>query len=68
MHIVKYVKSGETVHWKVILVRAVQATGMTELIPTVRMESQHSVGGPTCHHFPRFVIISEKSWPEVGSR
>jgi len=21
---------------------------------------------PACHHFPRFVIISEKSRPEVG--
>ena len=32
-----------------------------ELIPTVRMESQHSIGSPACHDFPRFVIISEKS-------
>jgi len=32
------------------------------------MESQHSAGAPTCHHFPRSVIISEKAWPEVGSR
>jgi len=39
-----------------------------ELIPTVQMESQHSVGVPTCHDFPRFVIISEKSRPEVGIR
>ena len=39
-----------------------------ELIPTVRMESQHSIGAPTCHDFPRFVIISEKSWLEVGNR
>jgi len=39
-----------------------------ELIPTVYMESQHSVGVPTCHDFPRFVIIWEKSRPEVGSR
>ena len=38
-----------------------------ELIPTVRMESQHSIGAPTCHHLPRFVIISEKSRPEVGN-
>jgi len=22
---------------------------------------------PTCHHFPRFIIISEKSRPEVGN-
>jgi len=36
-----------------------------ELIPRVQMESQHSVGWPTCHHFPRFVIISEISQPEV---
>jgi len=38
------------------------------LIPTVRMESQHAIGAPTCHHVPRFVIISEKSRPEVGNR
>ena len=38
-----------------------------EFIPTVSMESQHSTGGPTCHKFPRFVIISEKSRPEVGN-
>jgi len=25
-----------------------------ELIPTVQVESQHSVGWPTCHDFPRF--------------
>jgi len=28
------------------------------------MESQHSVGWPTSHDFPRFLIISEKSRPE----
>ena len=39
-----------------------------DLIPTVQMESQHSVGVPTYRDFPRFVIISEKSRPEVGSR
>jgi len=39
-----------------------------ELIPTVWMESQHSIGVPTCHDFPRFVIISEKSRLEVGNR
>ena len=39
-----------------------------ELIPMVRMESQHSIGAPTCHDFPRFVIISEKSRLEVGNR
>ena len=32
------------------------------------MESQHSIGAPTCHDFPRFVIISEKSRLEVGNR
>ena len=32
-----------------------------ELIPTVRMESQHSVRVPTSRDFPRFVFISEKS-------
>jgi len=39
-----------------------------ELIPTVRMERQHSIGAPTCDDFPRFVIISEKSRLEVGNR
>ena len=39
-----------------------------EFIPTVSMESQHSTGVPTCHGFPRFVIVSEKSIPEVGNR
>jgi len=39
-----------------------------EFIPTVSVESQHSTGGPTCHDFPRFVIISEKSIMEVGNR
>jgi len=39
-----------------------------ELIPMVRIDSQHSIGAPTCHDFPRFVIISEKSWIEVGNR
>ena len=39
-----------------------------ELIATVRMESQHTIGAPTCHDFPRFVIISEKSRLEVGNR
>jgi len=29
---------------------------------------QHSTGAPTCHDFPRFVIISEKSRLEVGNR
>jgi len=39
-----------------------------EFIPTVSMESQYSTGVPTCHDFPRFVIFSEKSRPEVGNR
>jgi len=39
-----------------------------ELMPTVKMESQHSVGSLTCHEFPRFVFISEISRPEVRSR
>jgi len=30
--------------------------------------SQHSIGAPTCHDFPRLVIISEKSRLEVGNR
>ena len=46
---------------KSFLVRTLLSRGMTELIPTVRMESQHPIGEPTCHDFPRFVIISEKS-------
>ena len=39
-----------------------------EFIQTISVESQHSTGGPSCHDFPRFVIISEKSRPEVGNR
>jgi len=38
-----------------------------ELIPTVHMESQHSVGMPTCRDFLRFVFISQISGPEVGT-
>ena len=53
---------------KSFLVRSLLARRMTELIPTVGMESQHSIGAPTCHDFPRFVIISEKSRPEVWNR
>jgi len=36
-----------------------------ELIPTVQMESQYSVGAPTRRDIPRFVIISQISRPEV---
>jgi len=32
------------------------------------MESQRSAGVPTCRDFLRFVVTSEKSRPEVGSR
>jgi len=32
------------------------------------MESQHSIGAPTNRDFPRFVLISHISRPEVGSR
>ena len=39
-----------------------------ELIPTVRVESQHSVGVPNYRDFPRFLFISQISRPEVGSR
>jgi len=53
---------------KSFLMPCLLARRMTELIPTVQMESQHSIGVPTCHDFPRFVIISEKSWFEVGNR
>ena len=52
-------------------VRALQARGKGndfELIPTVQMESQHSVGVPTCHDFLRFLFILEKSRPKVESR
>jgi len=65
---VKYVKSSQTGHWNVL--SRVRCTGHGndfELIPTVWMESQHSIGAPTCHDFPRFVIILEKSQPEVGN-
>ena len=46
---------------KSFLIQSLLARRMTELIPTVQMESQRSIGAPTCHDFPRFVIISEKS-------
>jgi len=36
-------------------------------IPTVSTEIQHSTGVPTCHDFPRFIIVSEKSRPDVGN-
>jgi len=39
-----------------------------EVISTVKMESQHSVGWPTGRQFPRFVISQEISRPEVASR
>jgi len=48
-----------------------RATGQGDhfqFFPLMSMESQHSTGGPACHDFPRFVIISEKSRPEVGNR
>ena len=48
--------------------RATGQGNQFELIPTVSMESQHSTRGPTCHDFPRFVIVSEKSIAEVGNR
>ena len=35
-----------------------------ELIPTVQIESQHSIGAPTSRDFPRFVIISQISRPD----
>ena len=41
---------------------------MTELIPTVQMENQHSIVASTSRDFPRFVIISQISRPKVGSR
>ena len=49
-------------HWKVLPCAEPAGQGNDfELIPMVRMDSQHSIGAPTCHDFPRFVIISEKS-------
>jgi len=55
---------------KSFLVRSLLARGMTlsSFQRSVRMESQHSIGAPTCHDFPRFVIISDKSRLEVGNR
>jgi len=41
---------------------------MTELIPTVRMESQHPVDGPTSGDFSSIYIVRELSPDEVGSR
>jgi len=38
-----------------------------ELIPTVKMESEHPVDMPIGREFPRFVIISEILRPEVAS-
>ena len=51
-------------------VRGLQARGIT-LSSFQRCQWKaniHSTGGPSCHDFPRFVIISEKSRPEVGNR
>jgi len=39
-----------------------------ELIPTVYMESQHSVDSPTSRDFSSIYIVSELWRPEVGSR
>ena len=39
-----------------------------EWTPTVQMERQHSMGAPPSCDFPRFVIVSQISRPEVGSR
>ena len=62
----KYVKSSQTGHWNVLSRARCTGHGNDfELIPTVWTESQHSIGAPTCHDFPRFVIILEKSQPEV---
>jgi len=45
-------------HWNVLSRARCTGHGNDfELIPTVWMESQHSIGVPTCHDFPRFVII-----------
>jgi len=45
-----------------------QPAGQANDFELIQTESQHSTGVPTCHHFPRFVVISEKSRPEVGNR
>ena len=58
-----------TLHWKVL--PCVEPAGQGndfELISTVRMESQDSIGAPTCRDFPRFIIVSDKSRLEVGNR
>jgi len=34
----------------------------------VKMESEHSIDGPTGREFPQSVIISEIWWHEVTSR
>ena len=39
-----------------------------ELIPTVTMESQHSVDGPTNRDFSSIYIVRELWEPEFGSR
>jgi len=39
-----------------------------ELIPTVSMESQHSIEGPTSRDFSSVYIVRELWGPEVGSR
>jgi len=54
--------------WKKIALRVRGLQGNHfEFIPTASMESQHSTGVPTCHDFPRFVIILEKLRPEFGN-
>jgi len=40
----------------------------SELIPTVTMESRHSVDGPTSRDFSPIYIVRELWGPEVGSR
>ena len=49
-------------------VQGLQARGIT-LSSFQRCQWKANVTGvPTCHYFPRFVIVSEKSVPEVGNR
>jgi len=38
-----------------------------ELIPTISMESQHSIDGPTSRDFSSVYIVRELWGPEVGS-
>ena len=54
--------------WKSFLVRSLLYRGMTlSWFQRYGWKANIPVGTPTCHDFPRFVIISEKSRLEVGN-